>query len=432
VAIAIIALFAISFSTFDLAHANYAGTFTFKAWIDGSDYIYLQNAGAIIWYEHLAYDLPGLHEGTYPTTVNNVAWYPSWANNPLSDKHNVNGPRVNGEWNITSITIIQARSEISIIEYPSSSNNYTAKIHLNDYGPGGADWYEFSLNWESVNAPSYDYVTGTTWVPSANSGAVASVVTVGAVGAGAIVAAAVSTVPVTTSVGFLDKAVDKLRDLLPDTLKKWLESLISSKRKLKVEEKRGSPYLPTKPEIIVYALSVLILTFSFAYVKVSSFTEFMVVLPVFVSTSLIVGLVRTYILTVFARSRGVWTEYKLWYFGVAMFLISSLAFRMPFSSPTQKVHHSKNYTQRLGFYLSIADIVITLVFAGIFLVLLKSGFALIGSSGLAMCLIAVFFDTLPIKPMGGVSIFKYNKKYWAILFLTTLALYIIWLSHVMV
>jgi hypothetical protein len=199
---------------------------------------------------------------------------------------------------------------------------------------------------------------------------------------------------------------------------------------VKIEEKKGSPYLPTKSEIIVYALSILILTFSFAYVKVSSLIEFLVVLPFFTCTSLIIGLVKTYLITVFARKRGVWTEYKLWYYGIAMFLISSVAFRMPFSSPTKKVHHSKNFTEKLGFYLSCVDIFLTLAFAAVFLGLSNiSGFALIGSAGLGMCLIAAFFDTMPIKPMDGAGMFKYSKKYWAILFLLTMVLYALWLLH---
>ncbi len=429
-AVALVTLFAISISTLGMASATYTGTFTFKAWIDGSDYVYVQYGGATVWYEHLRYVLPGMQGGNYSSYVDGAAWYPSWSNNPFSDNYTSPEPHPTGEWNITSITTVQARYQITIAEYPSVSNNYTAKIYLNDDPLGGADWYEFTMNWESAGEAPVSYVTRTAWVPPVANGVVASVVTVGAVSAGAIVAAAVSATPVTSSIGFLDKLVDNIRKLLPDTFKKWLESLISSKRKLKIEEKEGSIYLPTKTEIIVYTLSVVILTFSFAYVKVNSLNDFLLVLPTFVATSLIVGLVKTYILTVFARRRGVWTEYKLWYFGVAMFLISTLAFRMPFSSPTRSVNHSKNFTERLGFYLCCADVFITLGFAGIFLVLLNSGFALIGSSGLAMCLIAAFFETLPIKPMGGVSIYKYNKKYWAILFLTTLMLHIIWLAHV--
>jgi eukaryotic-like serine/threonine-protein kinase len=268
------------------------------------------------------------------------------------------------------------------------------------------------------------------WAPSPVNGAAASVVCLGAVSAAAVVVAAATTVPATAATGgFFDKIIDKVRELIPETFKKWLESFIKSKRKLKIEEKEGSPFLPTKSEIIVYAVSILTLTFSFAYVKVGSINEFLVVLPTFIATSLIVGLVKTYILTVYTRKRGVWAEYKLWYFGIAMFLISTIAFKTPFSSPTRKVNHSKNFTERLGYLLSITAIFVTLAFAAVFFVLLISGFALIGGTGLAMCLISAFFETFPIKPMGGVEIYKYNKVMWAILFLGTLSLYAAWIAH---
>lgn len=289
--------------------------------------------------------------------------------------------------------------------------------------------YAFGTEFNSgaTSSESMDYVVKTPWVPPPAGGVVATVVTVGAVSASAIVAAAVSTVPAAASVGFVDKLIGKVRDLLPTTVKKWLESLISSKRKLKVEEKTGPAYLLTRPEVIVYSLAIFILTFSFAYVKVNTFAEFLAVLPTFILTSLIVGFIKTYFLITFARTRGVWAEYKLWYFGIAMYIISTVAFRLPFSSPTRNVYHSKNMTSRLGFILSCIGIFVTLAFAGLFLVIQNAGFALIGSSGLGMCLIGAFFDTLPIKPMGGASIFQYNKKYWAILFLITMILYGIWL-----
>ncbi len=278
------------------------------------------------------------------------------------------------------------------------------------------------------------YVPGRVWAPPPSSGAAASVITVGTVATVAIVAAAVSSVPVATSASgsIFDKLTGKLQDLIPDTVKQWVEGTISSKRKLRIEEKQGSPYMPTKGELLVYLISTLILMCSFAYVKVDSLTQFLTVLPTFIFTSLIVGLTRTYLLTVYSRRHGVWTEYKLWYLGLAMYLVSTVAFRAPFSSATRKVSApSENNTERFGFILSLLTVCITLGFGGIFLALLLAGFSLIGGAGLAMCLVTSFFETFPIKPMGGTDLFNYNKKVWISLFLVTLALYVVWLMHVL-
>jgi outer membrane protein assembly factor BamB len=287
----------------------------------------------------------------------------------------------------------------------------------------------FTPNTTSSPAPSSSEFAKTAWVPAPANGAAASVVAIAAVGVASAVMAAASSAPAGATAGFFDKIIDKLRELIPDTIKKWLESFIASKRKLKVDEKHGSPYLPTKPEALVYGLSILFSTFAFAYVKVDSLDQILIILPTFFATSIIVSFIRTYILAVYSRRRGVWTEYKLWYFGLGLFLVSTLAFRTPFSSPTRTVRHSRNFTERLGGFLSCADLFITLGFGAIFFVLYKSGFALIGGTGLAMCLISAFFDTFPIEPMGGKDIYKYNKRLWGIMFVVTLALYALWIAQ---
>jgi hypothetical protein len=280
----------------------------------------------------------------------------------------------------------------------------------------------------SLSNPSSSDVTKTAWVPTPANGVAASVVTVTAVGIAAVIAAA-SSAPGATS-GFFGKLIDKIRQLMPETVKKWLEDFIASKRKLKIDEKKGSPYLPTKPEALVYALSILFSTLAFSYVKVSSLDQILIVLPTFFATSILVSFVRTYVLAVYTRRHGVWTEFKLWYFGVGMFLVSTLAFRTPFSSPTRTVRHSRNFTERMGGFLSCAALFITLGFGAFFFVLYKSGFVLIGGTGLAMCLISAFFDTFPIEPMGGKDIYKYNKALWGILFVVTLVLYASWIAHI--
>jgi hypothetical protein len=181
---------------------------------------------------------------------------------------------------------------------------------------------------------------------------------------------------------------------------------------------------------LVYIVSVLILTFSFAYVKAADFSQLTQILPIFFATSIIVGLAKTYLLTVYARTKGVWTEYKLWYFGIALFLISSIGLRTPFSSPTRTVHHSRNFTAKLGGTLACSSICLTLAFAAGFFLLKLGGFALIGGAGLSMCLIGAVFDTLPIEPMSGKTIYKFNKKIWTALFTLSIVLYVAWLAQI--
>jgi len=260
-------------------------------------------------------------------------------------------------------------------------------------------------------------------VPPPTNAVAATTVAAVAVGASSVaVAAAVTPVGVPTG-----KVTKEISDFLPTAVKRWLAGFMSSKRKSVVNEKTGSPFVPKKPEVIAYCISIALLAFSFSYVKVDSLSEILVVLPITLATSVIVVFVRTFVLVVYARSRGVWTEHKLWYFGLATLVVTTFAFRVPLSFPTRSVHYAPKLTKRISAILSSAAILIALAFAGLFFVLLLSGFTMIGSTGLAMCIISAFFDTFPITPMNGKKIFDHSKVLWAALFTATLLLYGSWL-----
>ena len=288
----------------------------------------------------------------------------------------------------------------------------------------------------STPSPSQEAsnLTTTVWVPTPQNAAAATVVSVAAVGAVSLIFAAAGigvaasgATSAASAGGTMGKVKSKIHDLLPDTVKKWLEDFVSSKRKLAVTEKTGSPFLPTKPESIAYLISTLFLAFSFSYVKVNTITQILIVLPTILATSILVGFAKTFFSIVYSRRRGVWTEHKVWYFGLATFIVTTFAFRMPFSSPTRTVHCGPKFTKRLGAVLSSASILLTLGFAGFFGVLLLAGFTVIGSTGLAMCIIGSFFDTFPIEPMGGKDILSHSKALWVGMFAVTLALYACWL-----
>ncbi|HEX9863225.1 MAG TPA: hypothetical protein VGB11_08115, partial [Candidatus Bathyarchaeia archaeon] len=275
------------------------------------------------------------------------------------------------------------------------------------------------------NLPSSNasQIEASVWVPPPTNAVAATTVAAVAVGASSVaVAAAVTPVGVPTG-----KVTKEIRELLPASVKKWLSNFMYSKRKSIVDENTGLPFVPKRPEMIAYCISIALLAFSFSYVKVDNLSDILLVLPTILVTSVIVEFMKTFVLVVYARSRGVWTEHKLWYFGLVTFVITTFAFRVPFSSPTRSVHYAPKLTKRMSAILSSAAILIALAFAGLFAVLLISGFTMIGSTGLAMCIISAFFDTFPIAPMKGKTIFDHSKILWVALFITTLLLYGTWL-----
>ncbi len=301
-------------------------------------------------------------------------------------------------------------SSISGTSSPSTSVSPSSSSSINPKPTAGVE-------------PSPDPIVNTVWVPQPANAVSATVAATAIVG----VTSTIASVLVSPVGETAEKASGRLRKILPDTIKKWLEGYISSKRKLGIIEKSGSPFLPTPAEIVTYAISITILALSFSFVKVNELSQVLTVLPIVLATSILVAFVKTFSVIAFLRSKGVWTEYKLWYFGLAIFLITTIAFRVPFSSPTRKVHAQTNFTKRLGAIVASAEIIITLAFAAVFFVLLLSGFTLIGSTGLAMCIIAAFFDTFPFPPMSGKEIYGQNKILWAAFFIGTLILYVCWL-----
>jgi YVTN family beta-propeller protein len=260
------------------------------------------------------------------------------------------------------------------------------------------------------------------WAPKPANAIVAVGITAAVMGAASLIFTTVST-PLSGLGGTIG---DKLRDMIPDNVKQWFEEVVSSRTEVDAEERTGSIFGPTKLEIFAYITSMIVLTFGFAYVKVDALSQIWQLLPVFFITSIIVGFVQKFFSIVYLRSRGVWSEHTIWPLGLILFLSTTLAFRVPFSSPTRSLH-SKKFTDKLGAIASSSEILISLAFAGLFFILLRRGYVAVGDAGLSMCVIGSFFGTFPIAPMVGKDIFDYSKRLWATLFLGTLIIFVAWL-----
>jgi YVTN family beta-propeller protein len=260
------------------------------------------------------------------------------------------------------------------------------------------------------------------WVPTPTNAALAVGVTVLIVGLVSAVFSAVS-----NQLGKVGgEGSEKTKDLVPDKIKDWLQEVVASRREKEAVEKVGSLFKPTGPEIVAYIVAIIVLGISFAYVKVITLSQIWVLLPVFILTSIIVGFVQKFVSIAYLRSKGVWSEHSIWPLGLILFLFTTFAFRVPFSSPTRSTH-SKKYSEHLGATAAVLEILISLVFAGFFFVLLKVGYPSVGGAGLSMCVIGSFFGTFPIPPMSGRDIFKHSKGLWAGLFVATLAVFVAWL-----
>jgi len=261
------------------------------------------------------------------------------------------------------------------------------------------------------------------WTPDALGALVAGIFTVGITSVVSALASAVA-----NPEAFPSQAVaQKLTQLLPDTLKRWLHEFISSKRKLVIGPLKRSSLAVTKFEAVAYMFSLSVLTFAFAYVKAPALNEILVMIPTVLATSIVVELAKNYLITVIARIEGVWTEYRLWYFGLTLFLFSIFVFRVPFSSPSRLTHNAPKFTKKSLGLISAVQVLIPFAFATLFYDLFISGYTLIGNIGIVMCLSLALFDSIPISPMNGKDIYDWNKLLWLGLFISALTLYMLML-----
>jgi Zn-dependent protease len=261
-----------------------------------------------------------------------------------------------------------------------------------------------------------------TWAPSAEGALVAGALTVGITSGVSAVASAASNPENFPS----NSLAQKISDVLPDSVKKWLDSFISSKTGGSIEHHVGATFMLTKQEMFSVIVSLVVITFAFSYAKAETLDRILPLIPIVLVTAIIVDLVKDLVRDVVARSQGVWSEYRLWYFGLAMFLISSIALKAPFSSPNRIKHHSPKFTKRSVGLVALTAVIIPLVFAVVFYMFFVSGvtvFMLIGNMGLIICFTAAFFDIIPIPPMNGKDIYDWNKFLWLVLFILCFALY---------
>jgi Zn-dependent protease len=261
------------------------------------------------------------------------------------------------------------------------------------------------------------------WVPPTENAVASSALTVGTVSLVSVAASAVSN-PSSFPSSWL---AGKINDLLPEGFKEWLKSFIASKHQIIIEQKVGPIFMLTKQEVLSYAVSISVLTFAFSYAQATSLDQILLFIPTVLATSIAVEFSKNLLMEITARSKGIWAEHRLWYLGLATFLISTLVFKTPFSSPSRLVHHSPKFTRRSLGLVAFASVIIALAFASLFCALFVIGIPYVGSIGLAMCLLMAFFDSIPVSPMNGKDIYDWHKGLWAALFLVVLSLYVLWL-----
>lgn len=123
-----------------------------------------------------------------------------------------------------------------------------------------------------------------------------------------------------------------------------------------------------------------------------------------------------------ARRYGFWAEFRLWVNGLVLALITS-TLGFVFAAPGATYVSSVNATKKQNGVISLAGPLTNVVVGAAFLPLVLSTSYLtaeIGTVGFGINTFLALFNMVPIMPLDGAKVFRWNRVYWAIVFLPLL------------
>jgi Zn-dependent protease len=187
--------------------------------------------------------------------------------------------------------------------------------------------------------------------------------------------------------------------------------------------RRGSPYLFSQKEVrdIVIAWAALALAFTIAYRGglAGGFLSSYFVAFVAVGS----GFVLHELMHKFTAERyGYWAEFRMWVMGIALALITS-TLGFIFAAPGATYISGSNVTERQNGIISLAGPATNVVIAFLFLLVGFVGtgiFVQVGGIGFEINLFLATFNMIPVMPLDGAKVFRWNKLLWGGVFIPLL------------
>ena len=229
--------------------------------------------------------------------------------------------------------------------------------------------------------------------------------------------------------GFMSRGLlsfwGRLQGYLPDWLVEWIKSYGEDAAEEADEAKIKAPtHFPilTPRETTSLAVSTFVLAIAFSYATAPSLIEVAPALPLALVSSALLIVIKDLFKGVFSRIGKAWAEYKVWKLGIALLLISTALFKIPFSKPGRTLLHGEA-TRKVRGATSLSGILGLLAVTLPFLAFDQMGFPMVREVGIGAALTMVCYSMFPIWPLDGWNIFRWSRPMWAALFVLTLALY---------
>ncbi len=212
----------------------------------------------------------------------------------------------------------------------------------------------------------------------------------------------------------------------------WEGSVFSS-------SSRGrTPYIFSRTEVrdILIAWAALSLAFTIAQTSPGLFGGAAlfggdVVLLFFVSLIAVgSGFVLHELMHKFTAERyGYWAEFRMWVAGVILALVTSVL-GFIFAAPGATYIQGANVSEKEYGIISIAGPLTNIAIAVAFLLVGLVGIgghltAEIASIGFPINLFLALFNMLPLMPLDGAKVFRWNKAYWSAIFFPLLLIFVV-------
>lgn len=238
----------------------------------------------------------------------------------------------------------------------------------------------------------------------------------------AVVAAAVTaTTAAIASLGGLGQSFNSAVSKLPipkplkDFLKIYGKALFKTVGKVKLEALEKAPFI-TKGELATLGISVLVMTIVFGFVEANGLPRFLkpsvlaAVIPRMLLSVCMVRIVKEFSGVLCARTCGVYRQFRLWMYGLVVFLISGLLFLFPFGTPVITRYQSGEISNKTKGLIVLSEMLVLLTLTIPFAGLSMLGFKIIGPTGLLLTLMIVCYSLVPLKPLAGKAVFDYRKE----------------------
>jgi hypothetical protein len=201
---------------------------------------------------------------------------------------------------------------------------------------------------------------------------------------------------------------EKLKSFLKLYGKQCINKKFQSVDKVQIAALKKTPFI-SRQDLASLGLVILITTLVYGFVQANGFPRF------FDPAVLAVVLPPTFVAVSLVSVR----QFRLWFHGVATFLISGLILLFPFSSAGITRYQSREISTKTKGLIVLFKLLATLMLAIPFATMHMLGFTIIGDVGMFLVLMRTFFSFVPLRPLAGRIVYDYKKEISLIALLST-------------